>query len=336
MKVLRALFFIFAIKGLNARSGPGTVSHSVVTTSVVAPSYQCSHGYVPFNGQCVRSIVDTQFADVQLQCHSGYSLTSNGMCIKPAVSCLPGYNYNGYNCLPTSQYPTNSICPSGYHYNGASCVVTDVYSTPAISKCPEGYSFENSQCIKRTTVVKVEQPVGTPYCPSGFTMVNNMCQRRHVGSTGADDKFPSGIKPHSTLIEIERNNTIHILNDLNIPINVHNENNHTTVVNVDAELRRGQGVDKSSEVPEKCCEVVSPRMCKQKENKDWYCFHRRTEQCGRICTAPVIYLKPEHPQYQNDRMIIPPRHTQQQHPLPPIAMLVRSHGMCRGVDQYRI
>lgn len=56
----------------------------------------------------------------------------------------------------------------------------------------------------------------------------------------------------------------------------------------------------------RCCVIVSPRICRKQDNDEWVCFHRKHYRCGSFCTAEVVYLRPRRPLYNNSVLIMPP------------------------------
>lgn len=56
-----------------------------------------------------------------------------------------------------------------------------------------------------------------------------------------------------------------------------------------------------------CCTVHSPRICRQYEFK-WVCFNNKRKLCDpRVCTSPIIYLKPpEIVQLDDPKMLVMP------------------------------
>lgn len=159
-----------------------------------------------------------------------------------------------------------------------------------------------------------------------------MCHRQIIGSSNQiiDPRLTEGDKdqPRNILVEIELNQHINILNDMNIPINITNINNQTIAIDTAKVIQGSLQENSNNNKTEKCCEVVSPRICKQRPNNDWFCSHRRIEKCGDICTAPVVYLRKSEPLFESDWMVIPPRESSFKNSIsPPLtAMLTQSHG----------
>lgn len=329
MKVLLKsliLVVIISLHGLHGHSNVLASSSSLTASETVSPTISCPSGYVPFYKECVKSVVQTATADVVLQCHPGYTLTSDGVCATSVSSytpeqsqghvanvpnCPPAYHYAGDTCWPVSTNPVimslarqshaSPFCPTGYYFDGIACVAKE-YKVPAMSSCPVGFTWDSSgQCMKRTTTVDVV--AGNIVCPSGYTMIENSCRRAITSGNIITHPRPAEKVngQRSVLIEIERNQMINIGNDLNVPVNITNLNQKTVFIGVDGKeimvnKPKVDAPETKDGVPsaegENCCEVVSPRMCKRRPNNDWYCFHRRTEKCGRICTAPVVYIRP--------------------------------------------
>lgn len=109
---------------------------------------------------------------------------------------------------------------------------------------------------------------------------------------------------------------LHTTNTIHVPVNINNVNNQTVTIHTASVTGGGGGSKHDTNVGqnttvtvqdnEKCCEVVSPRICRRRSNKNWGCFHRRTQQCGNCCTAPQIYIRPHQPIYKTRVVVMPP------------------------------
>lgn len=217
--------------------------------------------------------------------------------------------------VPAVQPPTYPACPQGYWLENNQCVQMSVknITTDPIRICPDGYYRDASGlCVKDVTTVMEATP--SYVCPTGFTKENDICTRVRVvkGSRegGAENKTDNVvvISPPSTVHE--KDHHIFVNNTIYAPVNINNVNNHTVVVPMGQTQERiiekdVERVDKEEEEEEKCCEVISPRICRKMHN-NWKCFHKRTQQCGSCCTAPKIYLKPPRPVYRPQLMVVPP------------------------------
>lgn len=215
--------------------------------------------------------------------------------------------------IPPFQPPTYPTCPTGWRLENSQCVQTSVknVTTDPIRVCPAGYyRAANNQCVKDVT--KVIEATPTYVCPTGFNMVNNICTRFRVdkgGYVGGKEK-ETVVSPPATVTEKEHH--IFVNNTIYAPVNINNVNNHTIVVPMghtrDSYIEKKVVHEKEVEVEaeEKCCEVISPRICRRMPQNNWKCFHKRTQQCGSCCTAPKIYLKPPRPVYRPQFMVVPP------------------------------
>lgn len=300
---------------------------SLVQTVTADVILHCSPGYsLTADGYCVNSL--SSYSAGQ----SGYN---NANVAASTPSCPSGYHYKGNTCWPLytnpvviKQFPgssASSSCPNGYYYNGVTCALnTADYKIAATYSCPTGYNYDKGQCLKRTTSVKVQQ--GEIVCPYGYKKVGKACQTViHSGSNGHLNSLTHTGAGQSSVLEIEKNLYVTTVNDIKVPVNITNLNNQTMLVDSQGNvLQPNSDSGKPSAVPTElpteditpnegeegnCCEVVSPRVCKQKPNNDWFCFHRRTEKCGKICTAPVMYIRPSQPMVRPGHMIIPPNYS---------------------------
>lgn len=202
------------------------------------------------------------------------------------------------------------VCPPGYKYNGVACVIiiTDPTVVPPVPRCPPGFHYKDGQCTKTTITDKVG---GTKECPPGYILYNGWCHPPHRPE-------PFIAPPEHT---IERNVTINVHNPVNVPTNINNLNNQTMFVNTNQQSATPpvtapigcqtppclEEKGDIAEEPKKCCEVVSPRICKRKHNKNWFCYHRKTEQCSSACTAPQIHLRAPRPVYHPMHIVMAPQ-----------------------------
>lgn len=306
MKVLLGTLLALSVLvgGLWANQSPISVSApSFSAAEIIDPTVPCPPGFVPFNNECIRTVVGVHdTVNAVLQCQAGYVLTAAGRCAPNRGGCPHVYYNNGQSCAPA-----NGMVP-----------YPNAYEIAAISSCPTGYAMvAGGQCVKRASTVQVQKPLGAPACPPGYTPMGDKCRRELSTGFSGKQSSPVVARPGGNIIEIVRNRTITIISEIDIPINITNINNQTTYVDTNNGIITNLDASKgasgaaylgpSKSDPEKCCEVVSPRICQKKDENEWRCFHRRTEECGTICTAPVVYLRRSDHGYSRGRMVIPPR-----------------------------
>lgn len=220
-------------------------------------------------------------------------------------TCPPGSIHNGIQCVP---YQPDDDCQSGnYKVNGQCIPIPGVdppektENYPTQTRCPSGFNPYNNQCYRcpqnfnlcEDRCVKSGQSCNSAKLPD--IIINNY--PRSQGTAGGAPNIVNLIEPI--------NNTIININNITHPVTLHNlvenniyiyndvqcrdgsirtvitKNNETIngCVDVDteddSEKTTSSGVEGSDdETPEKCCEVVTPRQCKQRDTNEWMCTHR--------------------------------------------------------------
>lgn len=101
----------------------------------------------------------------------------------PQLSCRPGYQYNGKNCIQTitleakcpDEYALNDgrcihtitgTCPSGFALINSVCVGDVEYQ----AECPDSYKWNGAFCVHTMDV-----------CPPGYNLTDGICQRAIIG-----------------------------------------------------------------------------------------------------------------------------------------------------------
>lgn len=190
--------------------------------------------------------------------------------------------------------PPFPVCPPGYRFDGEICVIIWTDIIPPIRKCPPGYFYKYGRCEKETTTIVT---MGKQECPPGYILIGRWCTHSTKEKIAITEEVPN-------------NWAIHINNPVNVTTNINNENNHTINIFGGKECcNNTRETEKITtiEQKEKCCEVVSPRMCHRRMNRSWQCSHKIIDQCGSGCTAPRITLRPPNPVYHPNRIIMMPQ-----------------------------
>lgn len=272
------------------------------------------------------------------RCGEGFFL-ENGRCISVDIRCPVGSRRVGDTCIrpqPPKKDPTTTVkpkikyhCPEGYTYHDRMCY-----------RCSDSNrTLCNWQCIPRTRPCHNPSPYPChPHNPSYpcTQYPNNPSQPTininiHTNDHGSPRSSSSN--GYNIVNNIEPiNNTIVNFNNVSHPVTLNNvnqnniyiysniqcpdgsigtsivKNNETTngCVDVKSSTTEGSIPKNSTTVPEKCCEIVTPRQCKQRNEGQWACTHRRHKFCGSFCFAERLYLKPRETTYNNKVLTIAP------------------------------
>ncbi|XP_065079387.1 uncharacterized protein LOC135702288 [Ochlerotatus camptorhynchus] len=277
---------------------------------------ECNAGYAMYRGRCFlvnSSAIHTASEDParsDRSCTTGYNddqCCSGTLCDS---SCPPGYVLNRGFC--EIQNPT---CPPGTYFNNGFC-----YFQPIP---PHAQTAPPIETIKVVEPVRVNIPVPELVEP----LDSNEFQPNE--DDDEDIEVVPDRRPHPG------KNIVHNVNTVNSPTNVtsHNINNvfihitrHKSDGSIKAVVIRNNETTVYEEKPstiqeseklkvelvtteqpqkEKCCIIVSPRICR-KQQDEWACFHRKHYRCGTFCTSNVLYLKPRRPMLRNSSLIMPP------------------------------
>ncbi|XP_059621768.1 uncharacterized protein LOC132265207 [Phlebotomus argentipes] len=271
--------------------------------------------------------------------YCGVSQMSNPCCVVPTQSVAPPIHPVFPTTPPvitpkppvTPVPPLNPIhprleCPTGFVLKNGKCIYIQV-SPPTLpyQKCYPGFILKNGECVWENAKIITKPP--TIDCPPGTQMTpSGQCIRLTcVGGTTVNNctNNPSGDCCGGTTHGTNHiSNWINNHNPVNVTTNVNaNSSSHVTVyltssgeynVSSSGGGEGGGGVSTVTYVtqapaPEKCCTVMSPRMCKTMEGGSWGCFHRKKEVCSSMCVRPQIYLRPRRPIYRPPIVVVPPR-----------------------------
>lgn len=291
----------------------------------VQENFRCPPGSQQINGDCKTIVVRCPPGTykVRNQC---YNLTT------PRYPDLqPGTpTPRPIVTIPTKRPTKPLTCPEGFVLYNNLCY-----------RCPQSYNLCNSQCVRHTDCDDVSPP-GYPQFPwktPSQPVINiNLYSRDFSSSRPSYDgrHVINNIEPI--------NNTIVNINNVTHPVTLNNVNennfyiytdtqcadgsirtvvikNNETIngcvdINPDRHPDRDSIQDKSTETEhddneneqEKCCEIVTARQCKKKNEDHWKCSHKRYKYCGKFCIADRLYLKPPSTSYNNNVLTIAPSH----------------------------
>lgn len=269
----------------------------------------CPESYKLYNNLCYRCPPPYHFCENRCQ---------KTECNQTAPRPLPSYPSPSY---PLPSYPSPSYPLPSYP--------TPIYPPTSPSNCPP-------------VSCPPHRPYQQPYYP--FSSTPN-CPQISCPLPSPHPMPSTGYRPSSQGFNILNNvepviNTIHNVNNVTHPITLNNLNTNNIFIYTDTQCSDGsirtvivknnetingcvdvignrtaenesghlhEG-DDEREDKSKCCEVVTPRQCKQRTEDSWQCTHKRYSYCGRFCIADRLYLKPRETSYQNNVLTIPPSH----------------------------
>lgn len=288
---------------------------------------RCREGYQPYNNTCIL---------VSIVCPRGYDKVS-GTCVKYILVTKPTLRTTRTTTTrPTrrSTWPTRSSLPirstDTPSIDGSMNKNTPASGAPE-AVCPHGYNHYHSLCYK---------------CRHGTNWTGNNCVNRDGGGSmpnininvyGGGNSRPSenGGKGSNIINNIQPvNNTIFNINNISHPVTLHNVNENNIYIYMDAQCHDGSirtivvknnettngctdvtgsprkdgdaESDDNEEDKSKCCEVVTPRRCRERVDHRWNCIHRRYKYCGKFCIADRVYLKPHSTVFKDGTLTVAP------------------------------
>lgn len=296
---------------------------------ITPPPFICPSGYYKVGGRCYpipQTITTTE------PMYWTEAITSEPPRLDPdsQVTSRPPTTARPTTVRPTQRptYPPNNrpvrpVCPEGFSLYNDLCY-----------RCPPDFDFCNMQCLRKThscssypqypreelqdlprniNINIITREPGPRYAPGpGYNIFNNI---EPVNNTIVNI---NNITHPVTLNNVNENN-IYIYTDTQCPdgsirtVIVKNNETINGCVDIDDEQLEKQtnGTDREPESaenkePEKCCEIVTPRQCKKRDENQWICTHRRYKYCGKFCIADRLYLKPPSTSYDNKILTIVP------------------------------
>lgn len=242
----------------------------------------------------------------------------------PAVNCPEHYYFDGYTCVrnvdETDVVDPIPACPPGFTLNASGACVKPTTTTETIPPhftCPDGYIMQGNGCYKET-VIETQRPCA-----------NTTCKEPVV-------TYPNPVAPAAQLDEVSFTSTINNHVPINVTTNTISTNNSTLTIHLSGSAAGSSGAgdcktttsangvtvvtclepqSEPSTMPEvsepkpeqpRCCEVVSPRICRRSRTNDWKCYHRKSQECGNFCTQSRVYLRPERPVIRPTYTVMPP------------------------------
>lgn len=223
----------------------------------------------------------------------------------------------------SSNPPTAVVCPPGFEWNGHICV--RIHVVAPVSDCPP-YFFKDVDGLCKRIHTDMETEIAVLGCEFGFVLINGHCHK-HQAITTIEDAGTGKDEKGTARTEIVKDHHILITNHINNPVNIHNVNtpstaidgisgeNSTAIQTQKLSCSTGKCATPCEEEPcsepiaeePRCCEVVSPRMCRRRPNNRWNCYHRRTQQCGSGCTASRINIRPPRTMGMGHLWVMPPQ-----------------------------
>lgn len=292
----------------------------------------CPHGFKYVNGTCIittgtddGSSTDIPKVDIPVYpldpCPFGYSW-SNGSCIKATPICPDGFVFFKDACYlkPTSHPDTEEIPTTTQNTYWE---VHTSHIPPQYSDCPPCGQPICPVCNQSTAGTKdihisnVINNNNTIYNPVNISTINENHIILHLDSDGGISvgKSPQndgGDNRWSIKVVKDNNNDTYgplppgLAFDSSEIVQIDSSNSSVTN-NHNGISGNDSGVSNRNETKskEKCCELLSPRQCKQ-EGDEWTCYHRKYHRCGDFCTQPKIYLKPKANNFRDNILVIKP------------------------------
>lgn len=231
---------------------------------------------------------------------------------------------------PTERTPHGSLsCPPGYTLNNNKKCYRCSSNNNVCNKTCDGGNNCDKLCHRGNNCDR-------PHRPTANIPDMNINIYQNTGSKASSGSGARG--SYNILNNIEPiNNTIHNINNITHPVTLNNFNENNIYIFTDTQCADGtirtvvvknnetingcvdvEGNGKKTEAdesgeeadtePEKCCEIVTPRQCKKREENSWACTHRRYKYCGKFCIADRLYLKPPSTSYHNQILTLAPPH----------------------------
>lgn len=233
-----------------------------------------NNGTVVVGGVCPDGFTVLNGTCVQVitklpRCPFGFTLRRNGMCTKTVPVCQIGYKFKGNACYPIRSLQT--MPPSIHPDDGVITNTTDGKNSTTIHCSGTGCEITNTIHINNTV-----------YQPSNVVTKNENNVIVNMWSDGQ-------------LVSVTRNNETIFYSTTGRP-----SVNHDT----DEEDMQTSSAAPAIDV-ERCCEIVSPRQCKETDG-EWHCYHRRYHRCGKFCTQSTVQLAPRRSRYRQPVLVMPP------------------------------
>lgn len=141
---------------------PARADNPVATNFVCGQDIN-NNGYLgdPGEYQSCQTASINHSSPANTSCLTGYTMQSNGACLKYEYAplgneCQAGYFVQNGRCIKEEYLQPQAYCPSGYTPAGNGCVMY-TYTSPTTS-CPAGSFIQGGRCVTQSQV----QPSGTP------------------------------------------------------------------------------------------------------------------------------------------------------------------------------
>uniref|UniRef100_A0A1B0A2N0 Sushi domain-containing protein n=1 Tax=Glossina pallidipes TaxID=7398 RepID=A0A1B0A2N0_GLOPL len=321
------------------------VCNAITQNVCTASEISINNGCCPI--ACVTNCVQQQtcyccgISNYISPCVQQSTCCTSTICANP-TSCPPTCHPSGTSTVsPVTPLPPNGSstpvsptlppvnpddCPSGTVKIGGKCHTF---------YCPKGTVLKNGRCLV------IECPDGTvwtgfscsPVKPIEHNIVFNHTVTSHFNGTKTD-------------IAIHRVNNLAV--DASVTLQLPSKHGHSgddyhydddrsdcddsksdevdgsgDKCGTDDSHERGTNTtNTATNTTQKCCIVRSPRVCEKKDGR-WSCHNRRKYLCGKICVAPMVYLRPPRMHYQHPWMV-----------MPPMSANCQTAGMCPPVRDY--
>ncbi|EDW13832.2 uncharacterized protein LOC6572229 [Drosophila mojavensis] len=292
---------------------------SILSVLCVAQCYQdangkwmeCPQGYSAINGMCYSTS----------RCQEGYRLHTDGMChlINPApcpydtkpIITTPSPYYQ----MPTTSTSTSTTTttPAPEEEPIISYDPVPIGDPDEQARCPPGSIYFRDEC-RKILCTRGEYYDGrclSPACPMGTVWWRKQCQKPGYITTVLEIDNVINNK-HEFRTATENVNKVEYKTIK--PYDPSTDQSHAYVESkVNSVVKTTTPDSLTQQLSASCCTVNSPRICR-KYGVKWVCFNQKRKLCDpKVCTSPVIYLKPpEIVELDNPRMLVMP-------PNPPIS-----------------
>lgn len=234
--------------------------------------------------------------------------------------CSNNELWNGSACISTF-----SLCPGGYHWNGNACIIQSSVQTAALVPSAPATDCKYAKHRKQKSI-QIQMPPSqvmptfstSPLCPFGFVWSDNGCIHNPsvcpVGYYYFENMchFNYNAMRDFTIETTTQNSIPKIFKN---PLQQNNNENkrlqkpsdRSETMKIEEHLMKKNNL--SDKNYEKCCSIMSPRMCRKVSNKgseNWQCNHRIYRKCGDFCSKSTIYLRPKQISFKDPILIIPP------------------------------
>ncbi|XP_073819312.1 uncharacterized protein isoform X2 [Musca autumnalis] len=283
----------------------------------------CPEGYAPalIDGACSCSPIETN----RIYCPEG-SVFEDNKCRK--IVCPYGELYRGI-CLQV-------MCPPGMVWRGKKCQEPEYLTTileienlvtNEVRKSPVYLEFRNQNKIVQqqgknsssNTIFEEDMGPENVVVNGNSVDINGEIEKSesYTTMTSNTQEINNETKMSEKLVNSARFQEINpskaTIMPTNFIANTNPQEKNTGLENAEKSIKstNSQSNDEVTKVANfkqtvGCCKLRTSRICKLYGQK-WICFNRNQNMCdARVCTAPIVYLRPPEIKYMHSTLIMPP------------------------------